>query len=59
MDNAAYHSVLLEKMPTQAWKKADIKAWLIKKGEQPTNDLLKSPLLLLTKKHNCGKKIPD
>ena len=56
MDNAAYHSVLLEKMPTQAWKKAEIKSWLIKKGEQPTDDLLKSQLLLLTKKYNCGKK---
>lgn len=56
MDNASYHSTLVEKMPTQAWKKSDIKEWLINKGEQPSEELLKKQLLLLTKKHNTGKK---
>ena len=56
MDNASYHSVQLEKKPTQAWKKIEIKEWLIKKGEQPGDELLKSQLLLLTKKYNTGKK---
>ena len=56
MDNAPYHSVQIEKMPTQAWKKADIKEWLITKGEQPSDELLKGQLLLLTKKFYTGKK---
>uniref|UniRef100_A0A0P4W325 Tc1-like transposase DDE domain-containing protein n=1 Tax=Scylla olivacea TaxID=85551 RepID=A0A0P4W325_SCYOL len=56
MDNAAYHSRLIEKMPTQAWTKGDIKEWLTKKGEQPSHTLLKSQLLILTKKYNTGKK---
>lgn len=56
MDNASYHSRLIEKMPTQSWKKADIKEWLIKKGNQPSDQLLKSQLLLLCKKYATGKK---
>ncbi|XP_045117645.1 uncharacterized protein LOC123508176 [Portunus trituberculatus] len=56
MDNASYHSVQLEKMPTKSWLKDDIKEWLIKKGEQPGDELYKNQLYNLTKKYNTGKK---
>lgn len=56
MDNAAYHSTQIEKMPTSTWRKADIKEWLIKKGAQPGDELLKNQLLLLTKQYITGKK---
>lgn len=56
MDNASYHSVQLEKMPTKSWLKNDIKEWLIKKGEQPGDELYKNQLYNLTKKYNTGKK---
>jgi hypothetical protein len=32
MDSAPYHSVLLEKPPTQSWKEDGIIAWLQEKG---------------------------
>ena len=50
MDNAPYHSVKLEKMPTLAWRKADLQQWLIKKGIQPRENSLKAELHELTKK---------
>lgn len=56
MDNAAYHSTQIEKMPTSTWRKRDIKEWLIKKGAQPGDELLKNQLLLLTKQYITGKK---
>lgn len=46
MDNAPYHSMKNEKIPTITWKKAEIVEWLISKGEKidPTqfikNDLM-------------------
>lgn len=56
MDNASYHSKLIEKIPRLGWRKADIIEWLIKKGEQVGNELTIDQLLLLTKKYDTGKK---
>lgn len=50
MDSTSYYSMLLEKMPNSSWKKGEIKEWLIKKGVQPCNDLLKAELYELAKK---------
>lgn len=56
MDNASYHSVQLEKKPTSSWRKSDIRDWLVKKGVQPSDDLLKHELYELAKKFDIGKK---
>ncbi|XP_068247960.1 uncharacterized protein [Palaemon carinicauda] len=49
MDNASYHSVIIDKAPTISDRKHIIKEWLIKKGEIPTDDLRKSELLEMVK----------
>lgn len=56
MDNAAYHSVQLEKTPTSSWKKAELRDWLVKKGVQPCEDALKVELYKMTKKFSAAKK---
>lgn len=56
MDNASYHSVHLERNPTTAWRKEAIKEWLIAKGAQPRDDMLKVELYDLAKKLCNGKK---
>lgn len=56
MDNAPYHSALLEKNPTSSWRKADLRDWLERKGVQPSPDLLRAELYALTKKIAVGKK---
>lgn len=45
MDNAPYHSIKLEKLPTTAWKKCDIQAWLSRKGISWLQDSVKAELL--------------
>jgi len=45
MDNAPYHSVKLERIPTSSWKKAEIIEWLTNKGEVFDREMLK-PMLL-------------
>ncbi|XP_066949357.1 uncharacterized protein [Macrobrachium rosenbergii] len=37
MDNASYHSVIIDKAPTISDRKQVIKEWLISKGENPTD----------------------
>ncbi|XP_068224656.1 uncharacterized protein [Palaemon carinicauda] len=49
MDNASYHSVIIDKAPTISDRKHIIKEWLIKKGETPTDDLRKSEPLEMVK----------
>jgi transposase len=49
MDNAPYHSVKLEKVPTMAWRKDSIIEWLDEKHIPHRNDLLKIELLELVK----------
>lgn len=49
MDNAPYHPVLREKMPTISWKKSDLRDWLVKKGAQPSEDMMKMELYNMAK----------
>ncbi|GBM63347.1 hypothetical protein AVEN_51369-1 [Araneus ventricosus] len=53
MDNASYHSVKEEKLPTQSWRKKDIQEWLTNKNIPWGSDLLKLELLQIvsTVKH--------
>jgi hypothetical protein len=48
MDNAPYHSILLEKPPTQSWRKDEIIAWLQQKGIPFAEGSFKAELLNLT-----------
>jgi transposase len=45
MDNAAYHSRKSELLPTTAWRKDDIKQWLLAKNIPFSDDSLKCELL--------------
>ncbi|CAK1582038.1 unnamed protein product [Parnassius mnemosyne] len=49
MDNAPYHSMQLDKPPTQANKKAYLVAWLQNYGMDADMNLLKAELLKLVK----------
>ncbi|KAH6944319.1 hypothetical protein HPB50_002692 [Hyalomma asiaticum] len=54
MDNAPYHSVLLEKLPSTSSREADIQSWLTEKSIPWFNDQLKLETLQLVNqnKHN-------
>ncbi|XP_063846183.1 uncharacterized protein LOC135092001 [Scylla paramamosain] len=56
MDNAPYHSVLQEKVPSSSRRKVELKEWLERKGVQLSDELLKAELYELTKKFAVGKK---
>ncbi|GFQ96960.1 DDE_3 domain-containing protein, partial [Trichonephila clavata] len=45
MDNAPYHSVKKEKIPTSSWKKSAIQEWLSQKKVAWNQDLIKIELL--------------
>jgi hypothetical protein len=45
MDNAAYHSRKSELLPTTAWRKEDIKQWLLAKNIPFPDDSMKHELL--------------
>lgn len=49
MDNAPYHSVVLNKAPTSSWRKNEIILWLRKNGVPCSEDLLKAELLGLVR----------
>lgn len=51
MDNAAYHSVEIEKQPCTSWKKCEIQEWLQKNNILYNNAMLKMELLQLAKLH--------
>ncbi|XP_049273670.1 uncharacterized protein LOC119399462 [Rhipicephalus sanguineus] len=51
MDNAPYHSVRLEKVPTSSTRKADIQSWLTQKNIAFFQDQLKAELLDLVNDH--------
>lgn len=51
MDNAPYHSVVLNKAPTSATKVADIKLWLLENNISFDETLRKPGLLTLVKQH--------
>ncbi|CAB3240473.1 unnamed protein product [Arctia plantaginis] len=54
MDNAPYHSVQIDKAPTQASKKAHLVAWLQRKGVEADMNLLKAELLELVKQNKLA-----
>lgn len=54
MDNAPYHSVRLEKVPTSSTRKSDIQSWLTEKNIAFSQDQLKAELLELV---NQNKKM--
>ncbi|XP_077534461.1 uncharacterized protein LOC144146380 [Haemaphysalis longicornis] len=47
MDNAPYHSVQTEKLPSTSWRKVDIQSWLTAKTISWCDDQLKPELLRL------------
>lgn len=47
MDNASYHSTVVNKVPTTATKKADIENWLTEHGIPFETTLVKTQLLNL------------
>lgn len=55
MDNASYHCTQINKVPTIAKRKDEIKEWLVANGIEFTDDMTKAVLLELVKKH---KPIP-
>lgn len=51
MDNAPYHSLQIDKPPTQANKKSDLVAWLQRNGIEADINSLKAELLQLVKEN--------
>lgn len=51
MDNAPYHSMEINKSPTQSNRKDDIREWLDANGILTTADTRKAELLMLVKQH--------
>lgn len=50
LDNAPYHSVKVEKLPTSSWDKGKLVEWLVAKGINVDKTLLKKELLQLAYK---------
>lgn len=61
LDNASYHSRKIEKIPTTAWRKGDIKQWLSEKEILFEEDMVKKELLTIvsTIKHEYSKCVVD
>lgn len=55
MDNASYHSVLKEKVPTSKWKKNDIVQWLQFKRIPHDPNVTRSELLSMNEIKNAKK----
>ena len=51
MDNASYHTVKKERLPTTSWNKAQITDWLASKEIPLEHDMLKQELLSLVNQH--------
>lgn len=49
LDNASYHSRILNKQPSSSWRKSDIYEWLEKHNQNPLPNMLKSELLSMAK----------
>lgn len=56
MDNASYHSRLVEKLPTSSWKKSDIVNWLTEKQIPFESDMVKKELLVVVRQHKLKFK---
>lgn len=54
MDNASYHSRRLEKLPTSAWRKAEIADWLKSKNIDYDESMLKVELLNIARLHKSA-----
>ncbi|XP_066965438.1 uncharacterized protein [Macrobrachium rosenbergii] len=52
MDNAPYHSRRVENPPTTSSNKATIKEWLVKKGLEPKDNMLKCHLLEMVQQYS-------
>lgn len=61
MDNASYHSVKKERVPTLRWLKADIINWLKSKGIKHEENMIKPELMELVKleKHKYNAYVID
>lgn len=51
MDNAPYHSRRIERLPTSAWRKADLQTWLTEKHIAFRDTMVRSELLTLARAH--------
>ncbi|CAH0558600.1 unnamed protein product [Brassicogethes aeneus] len=56
MDNAPYHSVVVERHPTSAWKKQQIEEWLTEHNIQFIKGIFKAELLFLARYHTPPKR---
>lgn len=56
MDNAPYHSMILDKAPSNSEKKAHLVAWLKKKGVEANMTMLKGDLIRLMNIHRPALK---
>ncbi|KAJ4428235.1 hypothetical protein ANN_24252 [Periplaneta americana] len=54
MNNAAYHSVEIDKAPTLATRKEEMLDWLVRHGVQADPTLTREPCLVLLKISNPG-----
>lgn len=61
MNNAPYHSVKEEKLPNMSWKKEAIKTWLLEKGLQFDDSMIKVELIEIANnvKHMYDKYVID
>lgn len=56
MDNASYHSRLVEKLPTSSWKKAAMIEWLQCKALNFDDTMVKTELLQVVRQHKAKFK---
>ena len=56
MDNASYHSRLVEKLPTSSWKKSAIIEWLQCKAFNFDDTMMKKVLLQIVRQHKAKFK---
>lgn len=56
LDNAPYHSRLVERLPTTAWKKQDIIDWLRNKSLPYEDGMVKAELLKIARQHKSKFK---
>lgn len=56
MDNASYHSSLLENLPNSSWTKVKLQAWLQSKNIEFPNDALKVKLLEIVARNKPSKR---
>ncbi|XP_023937205.1 uncharacterized protein LOC112045306 isoform X2 [Bicyclus anynana] len=59
LDNAPYHSRLVERVPNMSWRKADIQTWLKGKNISYEEKDIKAQLLTKFEKNNYNKKAID